>query len=160
MKSKITIMVIAIMLGLTNCGDDPKLVVNSNDFHFTAVNVTVDGGKLTAIAGNDISIDWTVTTIINGELTTLSGTKKVDELPVIAGNEIEIQFKPYFPEQTEATFTMPDGSSCTTTVTSPVFKWTVPKNFTSGMEIRGKTHYETDDCIYNSTGVITLVELK
>ena len=97
---------------------------------------------------------------INGETTTVSGTKKSDELPVMAGDEIEIQFNPSCPEQTEAYFTMPDGTSHKATVADPSFKWTVPADFTSGMQINGETHYETDDCIYNRTGAITLIEIK
>lgn len=94
---------------------------------------------------------------VNGETITVSGTKKSDELPVMAGDEIEIQFTPSCTEQTKACFTMPDGTTHKATTSSPTFKWTVPDNFSAGMQMKGETHYETDDCIYNKTGTITLI---
>ncbi len=166
MKTKITFMfmVFAVMLGLQSCIDNhdhnPKLTVKSNDFDFNAINLTIDDGKLTASGGTTVTVNWTVNVTINGEITTVSGTKKSDELPVMAGNEIEIQFTPSCPEHTEAYFTMPDGTSYKTTVSAPSFKWTVPGNFVAGMQIKGETRYETDDCIYNKVGSITLVELN
>lgn len=88
--------------------------------------------------------------------TSLSGSSKSNELPVLAGDELEIQFTPTCPEQTEAYFTLPDG----TTRKLTVFKWLVPENFAHGMQIKGESHYETDDNIYNKTGVITLIALE
>lgn len=162
MKSKITLklMAFAIMLGLQSCGDDPKVTINSNDFDFKAVNLTVDDGKLTATGGTTVTVNWTVNITINGETTTISGTKKSDELPVMIGDEIEIYFSPSCPEQTEAYFTMPDGTTHKATTTDPSFKCTVPDNFTAGMQIKGESHYETDDYIYNRTGTITLIALE
>lgn len=162
MKSKITLMLMAfaIMLGLQSCGDDPKVTINSNDFDFKAVNLTVDDGKLTATGGTTVTVNWTVNITINGETTTISGTKKSDELPVMIGDEIEIYFSPSCPEQTEAYLTMPDGTTHKATTTDPSFKWTVPDNFTAGMQIKGESHYETDDYIYNRTGTITLIALE
>ena len=147
------------MLGLQSC-DDPKPTVNSNDFDFKAINLTVDDGKLTATGGTTITVNWTVNVTINGETTIVSGTTKSDELPVMAGDEIEIQFTPSCLEQTEAYFTMPDGITHKATTNSPLFKWTIPDNFTAGMQIKGETHYETDDYIYNRTGTITLIALE
>lgn len=162
MKTKLTIMLMAfaIMLGLQSCGDDTKITINTNDFGFKAINLTVDDGKLTANGGTAVPVNWTVNVTINGETTTISGTSKSDELPVMAGDEIEIQFTPSCPEQTEAYFMMPDGSSHKASVNAPNFKWTVPDNFTPGMQIKGESHYETEDAIYNETGVITLIALE
>lgn len=162
MKTKITsmFMAFAIMLGLQSCGDDPKITINSNDFDFKAVNLMVDNGKLTATGGTTVTVNWTVNVTINGQTTTFSGTKKSDELPVMAGDVIEIYFTPSCPEQMEAYFTMPDGTSYKATVSAPSFKWTVPDNFSAGMQIKGETHYETEDCIYNRTGTITLIALE
>lgn len=154
------LMAFAIMMGLQSCGDDPKLTINSNDFDFKAVNLTVDDGKLTASGGTTVTVNWTVNLTVNGQTTTISGTKKSDELPVMAGDEIEIQFTPSCPEHTEAYFTMPDGTSHKATTSAPSFKWIVPNNFTAGMHIKGETHYETDDCIYNRTGTVKLVALE
>lgn len=163
MKSKIavTLMAIAMMLGLQGCGhDDPKITINSNDFDFKAVNLTVDEGQLSANGGTPVTVNWSVNLTINGETTTVSGTSKSNELPVRAGDEIEIHLNPSCPEQTEAFFTMPDGTSHKTTIDAPSFKWIVPGNFTAGMYIKGESHYETADYIYNRTGAITMVELK
>ncbi len=162
MKSSTSIMLMAfaIMLGLQSCGDDPKLTVNSNDLDFKAINLTVDDGKLTATGGATTTVNWTVNVTINGKTTTVSGKKKSDELPVMAGDEIKIQFTPSCSEQTEAYYTMPDGTSYKATVSEPSFKWAVPDNFVARMQIKGETHYETDDCLYNRTGAITLIELK
>lgn len=154
------LMAFAIMVGLQSCGGDPKVTINSNDFDFKAVNLTVDDGKLSASGGTIVTVNWTVNLTINGQTTTVSGTKKSDELPVMAGDEIEIQFIPSCPEQTEAYFTMPDGTSHKATSSAPSFKWTVPANFATGMQIKGETHYETDDYIYNRTGTITLIALE
>lgn len=162
MKTKFTfvLMAFAMLLGLQSCGDDPKITINTNDFGFKATNLTVDNGKLTATGGSTVTINWTVNVTINGETTTVSGTSKSNELPVRVGDEIEIQFIPSFPEQTEAYFTMPDGTSHKATVNAPSFKWTVPDDFNPGMQIEGKSHYETEDAIYNETGVITLIALE
>lgn len=162
MKTKIAFMTMAVamMLGLQNCKDDPKIISISNDFNFKAINLTVDDGKLTATGGVSTTVNWTVNVNVNGEITTVSGTSSTNELPVMAGDEIEIQFTPSCPEQKDAHFTMPDGTSHKTTVEAPTFKWTVPDNFTPGMQITGQTQYETGDHIYTKTGVITLVELK
>lgn len=162
MKIKLTIMLMAftIMLGLQSCGDDSKITINTNDFGFKAINLTVDDGKLTANGGTAVTVNWTVNVTINGETTTISGTSKSDELPVRAGDEIEIQFTPSCPEQTDAYFSMPDGTSNKVSVNTPTFKWTVPDDFTPGMQIKGESHYETEDAIYNETGVITLIALE
>lgn len=122
MKTKFTfiLMAFAIMAGLQSCGDDPKLTVNSNDFDFKAVNLTVDDGKLTATGGTTITVNWMVNVTINGETTTVSGTTKSDELPVMAGDEVEVRFTPSCPEQTEAYFTMPDGTTHKATASAPL----------------------------------------
>lgn len=161
MKAKLTfiLMAFAIMLRLQSC-DDPKPIINSNDFDFKAVNLTVDNGKLTATGGTTVTVNWTVNVIVNGQPTTVSGTKKSDELPVMVGDEVEIYFAPSCQEQTEAYFTMPDGTTHKATVSAPSFKWIVPDNFSAGMQIKGETHYETEDCIYNRTGTITLIALE
>ena len=148
------------MFSLQSCEDDSKITINTNDFGFKATNLTVDDGKLTATGGSTVTVNWTVNVTINGETTTVSGTSKSDELPVRAGDEIEVQFTSSSSGQTEAYFTMPDGTSHKATVNTPSFKWIVPDNFTPGMQIKGESHYETEDAIYNETGVITLIALE
>ncbi len=152
-------MALSMILGIQSCIDDPKPTINSNDFDFQAVNITVENGKLSATSGSPATVNWTVNVTINGETTSISGSTKSDELPVRVGDEIEIEFSPACPEQTEAYFTMPDGISHKVTVNDPKFKWTIPNNFSTGMQIIGKTLYETNDRIYNKTGTITLIAL-
>lgn len=150
-----------MILGLQGCGhNDPKITINSKDFDFEAVNLTVDEGQLSANGGTPVTVNWSVNLTINGETTTVSGTSKSNELPVRAGDEIEILLNPSCPEQAEGHITLPDGTTRTLTASSPSFKWTVSDDFTPGIEIKGESHYETGDAIYNLTGVITLVELK
>lgn len=166
MKTKITLLATAlfIMLGLTNCDPDPdpKLTINSNNLNFKVTNLTVGDGELTA--SGDMSfietVNWTVTETVNGVTTTVSGSCKSDELPVRAGDEVEIRFTPSCPEQTEALFTLPDGTTHKATASSPSFKWTVPADFTPGMKIEGNTQYDIDDVRYKKRGAITLIELK
>ena len=162
MKTKFTfvLMAFAMLLGLQSCRYDPKISIDTNDFGFKATNLTVDNGNLTATGGSNGIINWTVKVTIDGETTTVIGTSKGNELPVRAGDGIEIQFIPSCPEQTEAYFTMPDGTSHKATVNAPSFKWTVPDDFTPGMQIKGESHYETEKAIYNETGVITLITLE
>lgn len=74
----------AMLLGFQSCIPDPeptKLTINSNDFDFKVVNLSVDDGKLTAAGGTPVTVNWTVNVTINGETTTASGTKKSNELP-------------------------------------------------------------------------------
>lgn len=162
MKTKITILATAllIMLGLTNCHD--HITFDTNDLKFKATNLTVGDGKLTASGDLSIvtTINWNVTVTANGETTTVSGTSKSDELPVRAGDEVEIRYTPSCPEETEALFTLPDGTTHKATASSQSFKWTVPADFTPGMKIEGESHYEIDDVRYKKRGAISLIELK
>lgn len=160
MKTKITLilMVIAVMLGLQSCIEDPKITVISDDFNFKAVNLTVRDGERNTAYSNVITVNCTIRIEKNSGISLESDSINVNELPVMPGDEIEIQFIPSCPEQTEAYFTLPDGICHKATVNTPTFKWTVPNNFIPGMQINGESHYETDDCIYNGTGAITLME--
>lgn len=158
-----TLFVVLVSVGLYGCGgddDDSRMTINSNDFDFSAVN-TVGDKELSATAGGPvITVNWTVNVTVNGETTTVSGTCHSNELPVHPGDEVVVTFKPSCPEETEAYFVLPDNSSKKATVANPSFAWTVPSNFKAGMEIKGATHYETDQFIYNRTGSIKLVALE
>lgn len=162
MKSKILLVLIAIAttIGLTGCSDDPKITIRSNDLAFKAVNLSVDNGKLSATAGTSEIVNWTVNITVNGEMTSVSGTSESNKLPVRAGDELEILFTQTCPEQTEAHFTMPDGTTRKLTVSEPTFRWNVPENFAPGMQIKGESHYGTDDYTYDESGTITLIALE
>ena len=168
MKTKLILMLalLTTIMMLQGCCDDcvpdkAKTKVISNDFTFRAKNLSVDNGKLSAMSGSvTTSVTWTVNIVKDGQTISVSNSSKSDELPVLAGNEIEIRFEPSRAEETEAFFTMPDGSVHCASAESPSFIWTVPSDFTPGTEIKGESHYETKDYIYDMHGVITLVELK
>lgn len=149
------------LTGLQSCHKDPKLTEKSDKFNFKVTNLTVDEGKLVAYGGKPaVSVNWEVDIQINGVMTSVSGTCNSDELPVRAGDEIEILFEPGCTEQTEAFFTLPDGTTRTLTVSSPSFRWTVSADFNPGMEIKGESRYETDDFIYELTRSVTLIDLE
>lgn len=160
-------VVLVALMGLQGCChsgecDKPKLPEKSDKFNFKVTNLTVDEGKLVAYGGKQsVTVNTTIIiTIKNGQTTSVSRTYKSDELPVRAGDEIEILFEPSCAEQTEAFFTLPDGTTRTATVSSPSFRWTVPADFNPGMEIKGESRYETDDFIYELTGSVTLIDLE
>lgn len=141
--------------------EDPKPTKDLENLKLTAVNLTVDNGKLTARSGEpSITVTTTVNTSVNGMLSTVSVTKKSNELPVRVGDVVEITFTPSCIEETEATFTFPDGMVKTLTSTETSYQWTVPVNFTFGSQINGESHYETSEVFYNQTGAITLIELE
>lgn len=163
MRTKLLLMftALAMMLGAEGCGNNPEITVNSKDFEFKAVNLSLGEGQLSASSGSAVvTVNWTVNVIVNGETTTVSGTGRSDELPVRPGDEIEVRFTPSSPAQKDAFFTLPDGMTQKATTSSPVFRWTVPADFVPGMKIQGESRYESDDCIYNRSGSITLVSLK
>lgn len=164
MKAKVfftVIAVVAVVLGLSSCDGD-KTTITRNDLSFTAVNL-IDGEKklsATTGAGSIVTVNWTVDISVNGETTTFSGTKRSNELPVRPGDEIELTFQPSCPEETEVFFTLPDGAMLKATASTPSVKWTIPSNFTSGMEIKGESRYETEDYFYIKSGKIVLIALE
>lgn len=148
-------------MGLSSCRD-PKPAIYGNNLDFKAVNLSVgsDDQVKARSSGSIITMTVTVNITINGVLTTVSLTSKSNELPVQAGDEIELTFYPSCPEETEAFISMPDGSTHKVSMISPSFKWIVPDNFTDGMEIRGESHYETNDAEYIESGMIILKAIQ
>ncbi|MDE5886404.1 MAG: hypothetical protein K2H46_02330 [Muribaculaceae bacterium] len=159
-KPFLTLFSVSVMLMLQGCPPD-KPTFDSEIFNFKAVNLSVDDGKLSAHSGSPFVTNTTVVNIsVNGQPSTITVTSKSNELSVRRGDEVEIVFTPSTSDETEASFTLPDGSTKILTAIDHTFEWTVPDNFTSGMQIKGETHYETSSAIYHQTGVITLIELK
>ena len=156
------LMMVVLALGVLSCeGAKPKIV--SNGFDFKAVNLSADSdNEVAAIAGRGmvVSSNWTIKVTSNGQTIIVDGQSKSNELPVEAGDEVEITFNPSEPEEKEAFFTMPDGTTRKVTADAPSFRWTVPADFTSGMKIEGESHYKTDDAVYTQLGEIYLVEIK
>lgn len=151
---------LCLMFGLQSC-DSSKPIIESSNLDFKAVNLSASGNGQVNANGSGTVITTTVnlTLTINGETTTVSVTCKSNELPVKVGDEIEITFYPSCPEESEAFISLPDGSNRKVTDASPSFKWTVPDNFTDGMEIIGTSHYEIDDAEYKESGLIRLIAI-
>ena len=162
MKIRITsyLTILCLMFGLQSC-DSSKPIIESGNLDFKAVNLSASvNGQVDANGyGTVITTTVNLTLTINGETTTVSVTCKSNELPVQVGDEIEITFYPSCPEESEAFISLPDGTNRKVTATSPSFKWTVPDNFTDGMEITGTSHYETDDAKYKESGLIRLIAI-
>ncbi|WP_288110300.1 hypothetical protein [Bacteroides acidifaciens] len=156
------LMMIVLAVGVLSCEDSkPKFV--SNGLDFKAVNLSADSdNEIVAVTGKGVvvSSSWTIKVTSDGQTIIVDGQSKSDELPVEAGDEVEITFTPSEPEEKEAFFTMPDGTSRKVTADAPSFRWTVPADFTSGMKIEGESHYKTDDAVCTQRGEIYLVEIK
>ena len=151
----------SIMVVLTGCHSCIPTI--KTDLNFEAVNCSSEGEKKPTAQSSgmvNLTVTTTFTIIINGHSTVVTTTKKGDELPVMVGNEIEIIFTPKCPEETEAFFILPDGKTQKVTASSPSFKWIVPDNFKSGMEIKGESSYETDEAKYKTFGEIILVSIE
>lgn len=148
-------------MGLSSCRDS-KPTIYGNNLGFNAVNLSVESdSQVTAnSSGSIITTTVNLNITINGVLTSISVTSKSNELLVQAGDAIELTFYPSCPEETEAFISMPDGSTHKVSMISPSFKWIVPDNFTDGMEIRGESHYETNDAEYIESGMIILKAIQ
>lgn len=158
MKFKLFIALVTMILCLQSC--DPKTEITSDDLSIKATNLTEGDGKLSANGASPFTnVNWSITITINGESTIVSGTKNSNELPVKAGDEIEITFTPTNSLEKEARVSFPDGVNNILTPSSPSVKWIVPSNFQEGMEIKGECSYETDATEYHKTGIIRLINL-
>lgn len=161
--NKIFTLLMGVLFAVTlqSCGgDELKPTIKSNDLSFSAVN-TISPKELRAQSGSvTMTVNWNVTITIDGMSTTYTGTSKSNELPVMVGDEIELVFKPRTPEEKEATFSMPDGTTKTVTSTSPSFTWKVPVDFKPGSKISASNRYETDTTIYEQTGEISLIAIE
>ncbi len=156
-----SVIVMCMMLMLTGCLPHKPTIVTGLNFEDT--NCSADGEKKLIAQGSgivNVTVTTTFTITINGQSTVVTTTKKTNELPVMAGNEIEIVFTPSCQEETEAFFTLPDGKTQKVTASSPLFKWTVPDNFKSGMEIKGESIYEIDEAKYKASGKIILTSIE
>lgn len=160
---------VGMMLAIQSCGDDEvtqivnvDMIVDEDGLQFKATNLSSQTDKeLYASSGKTIvNVTWTTAVTVNGKTTVVSGSSKSNELPVMAGDEIEVVFTPTCKEESEASFLLPDGTSKTVTASSPSFRWIVPENFSSGMKIEGRSTYEIDGTEVQTTGAITLVSLE
>lgn len=153
-----------LLFVVTGCRHhDPTLL---SDIKFKAINCSVESdNEVVAMtkAYGTCTITNTILNIpisVNGSATVSIVVRNGNELPVVAGNEIEVIFEPTRQNETEATFTLPDGTVRTVTATSPSFKWTVPENFKSGMVIKGESKCMDDHVIYEASGSITLIAIQ
>lgn len=162
--SKIHGIILAILLiVVTGCPNDTTL---PSDIKFKAINCSAESDSevvaMTKAYGTYTFTNtiFNISPLVNGSATVSIVTRNGNELPVVAGNEIEVIFEPTRQNETEATFTLPDGTVRTVTATSPSFKWTVPENFKSGMVIKGESKCMDDHVIYEASGSITLIAIQ
>lgn len=149
-------------LSLQSCGDEPEATVYTAP-SFMAINISVNGDSpLTASDSKAVvNLDYSVTITVNGEPQTFTGSHSSNELPVMAGNEVEIVAS--FDEDAATSnicFTMPDGSKEIVSKSTPFCKWIVPTGFEAGDKIvakwadnSGKIQHE------NLSSSITLIAL-
>lgn len=160
MKKQIPCLVLAVMLFvgvLAGCKNDP-IIVSSNNLSFSAKNLSTENDKDYIAYASSATTSISLTITIGDEHTTVTASS--DELPVMGGNEIELTFIPKDEHETDATFTMPDGSIYKVTKSTPKFKWSVPDNFKSDMVIKGESEYRIEDVIYKITGNIKLIPIE
>lgn len=153
-KTVNVVILIVLMLCAWGCGDDsPVISTTTKDLSFSATNLS-DLNRITVNSTSEnVTFNWTINMDINGNKKSYTGTSKKNVLPVLAGNEIEVTFKPSADEN-EATFTLPDGITRKLTRTEPSFKWTVPQTIKTGDQITGVSSYRKDDMEFKNTGRI------
>lgn len=159
----VNVLLIFTMFILHGCNNEKEYAVSitQKNLSFKAENISVDSKqKIIANSDTSVKVNWTIHYKVNDEEITVNGSSVGNELPVMAGHEIEITFLPSCKEEEEALFTLPDGKVQKVTATSPSFKWTVPDNFTEGMKITAESHYQTADAKFTTTGFITLINIK
>lgn len=142
-KFKLTTLMIALVavlgLSLQSCGGDDEPNVTVYDApSFKATNISVTGDKPLTASGNKVTVNITynVTISINGETQVLTVTCSSNELPVEAGNEVEIVAS--FDKDAATSnvcFTLPDGSKEIVSKSAPSCKWVVPADFKAGDKI-------------------------
>lgn len=147
-KFKLTTLMIALVavmgLSLQSCCDDcdepceePQVKVYTAP-SFKATNISVNGDKSLTASDNKavVNLNYSVTITINGEPQIFTGACSSNELPVIVGNEVEIEAS--FDDDAATSnicFTMPDGSKEIVSKNNPICKWIVPNSFNAGDKI-------------------------
>lgn len=148
---------IFVMCMLQACSPDPNpvsaITITNNLLSFSATNLSDENKTKVNSTDENITFNWTINLDINGNKSSYSGTSKKNVLPVLAGNEIEVTFKPST-NQNEATFTLPDGTTQRVTKAEPSFKWTVPQTIKTGDKITGESSYRDGDVASKSIGRI------
>ncbi len=145
-----------------DCDNNPNVQITSKDLSFSAKNLTLSSTENIVANSIDatITVNWEITTNINGNETTIVVPAKKNELPVEAGNEIEITFKPGNMDERNVTYFLPDGTSKTVSADNPAFNWTVPDNFKPGMKIIGECKYKINETSYIVMGEISLIAVR
>ncbi|MBO5427210.1 MAG: hypothetical protein J5996_02150 [Prevotella sp.] len=148
---------IFIMCMLQACSPDPNpvpaITITNNLLSFSATNLSDENKTKVNSTDEDITFNWNINFDINGNKSSYSGTSNKNVLPVLAGNEIEVTFKPTT-NQNETTFTLPDGTTRKITKVEPSFKWIVPQTIKTGDQITGESTYRDGDVASKSTGRI------
>lgn len=183
MSNKTIISIVAFLtaLGLYSCADDKYYDMGgtvSDPVYFKAVNLDVESSETVESTSYRYFNNYDV--IRQFPLTvckpySLNGTEMTEETVEIAlynenelwsggYNEIKITFEPSTPEEKEAKFSMPDGSTHTTTKENPTFTWTPDSTWSNhdtrventyikaeSYYVKGKTEYKNVGYIYVQT---------
>jgi len=148
----VALIFVACILQACSDHDDPVVItITNNLLSFSATNLS-DLNKTKVISTDEnITFNWEINLDINGNKSSYSGTSNKNVLPVLIGNEIEVRFN-LSADESEAIFTLPDGTIRKLTRAESSFKWIVPQTIKSGDQIIGVSSYREGDAEYKSTG--------
>lgn len=161
-KTLILLAALCVVASFQSCIDEDPIIVVGYNLYFTAVNLSLDeeGQNKAKSVGPYITTTITLGITVNGETTSQSFSTTSNELLVLSDNEIEITFYPSCEEETEATLSLPDGTTHKITKSNPSFRWRVPNNINKSMEIRGESHYKRKGSECREAGLIILTPIK
>jgi len=170
-KFKLTVLMMALAmtfgLSMQSCGDDchnePEVKVYTAP-SFKATNCSVTGDKDLTASDNKVvvNLSYKVTITVNGEPQIITGTCSSNELPVVAGNEVEIvaSFDKEAPTS-NVYFTLPDGSKEIVSKSAPTCSWVVPTTFKAGDKIIAQWADNSGKIQHASlSSSITLIDLQ
>lgn len=171
MEKKIKIwgimIALAAILSLTleSCREDrdapPVNVITAPSFKATNISVTEEEPMVASDNSIIVNVNYSVTITVDGVTEVYTGTRNSNELPVWAGNEVEI--RAYFDGDAPTSnicFTMPDRTVEYVSKENPVCKWTVPTDFGTGDKIVAQWVTQSGKILYqNLSSSITLISL-
>lgn len=160
------VMIAIFGLSIQSCDPDPEPETPNIHVYtspsFSAANISVTGDSVLKAKDSKIiiSLNYTVTLTIDGVPQVFTGSCKSNELPVMAGNDVEISAD--FDDNAASSymcFTMPDGSKHIITKATPNFKWAVPSDFIPGAKIVAQWADNSGKILHESlSSYISLIE--
>lgn len=171
------IAILSLVILCYSCAEDKYYDLGGfsvGKVNFTAVNLNVGEEDSASSAINDNTyyypernVSFTLPIYYfkgydYGELESEKITYTLDkESEIWAGgyNDIKITFQPTVPEETEATFTLPDGSVVTATTASPTFIWHTDSligSYSRDLFIKAESKYRKGSVEYVNVGYISM----